>query len=334
MRNLWLALALLLPAIALGGDEDFLRFYDAALRLHESLEYERALEQLSLARKQAATGDQVSMVNLAEGVVLADLNKRDEAMAAFKAGLLLSPDAKLPLKVSPRVAADVEALRAKVKQELAPLIAKREAERLKAEADAKAAAEAKALAEKQKAEADERAREAQRQDDDKRKAEADAKAKEAARLLAEADAKLKELARLEAERQKALEQERLKAAAAQRDAPTKVVILPQDTPPTIVEPPLLPAPTPSKAPMVMTLVFLVAGAAAAGVGGYFGAQSQTQVEAARGAMFQSEANASLQQAGQSATTANILFGVSGGLGLGALISGIVWGAQGGTEVKP
>ena len=77
----------------------------------------------------------MSQVSLAEGVVLADSNRNDEAISAFKAGLLLSPDAKLPIKVAPRVAAEVEALRVKVKKELAPLLAKQEEERKKAEAE-------------------------------------------------------------------------------------------------------------------------------------------------------------------------------------------------------
>lgn len=317
MRKLSLVLALLLPLAAAANDEDFTRFYNAALRLHEGLEYERALEQLSLARKQASTGDQMSQVSLAEGVVLADLNRNDEAQAAFKAGLLLSPDAKLPLKVSPRVAGEVEALRVKVKKELAPLLAKQEAERLKAEAEAKALAQARLDAEAKKADAEAKAREAQQLDDDKRKAEAEAKSKEAARLLAEAEAKLKEIARLEDERKKAL---------LAKDTPTRVVILPEETP-VIVQPPIVPAVARSKAPMVMTFVFLGLGAAAAGMGGYFGAQSQTQVQTAKDAPFQDDANRALQSADGSALTANILFGSAGAMGLGALISGIAWGTQ-------
>lgn len=315
MRLAAVALMVAMASPAVAADEDFLRFYNAALRLHEGLEYERAIEQLSLAKKQASTGDQMSLVNLAEGVVLADLNRMEDAMAAFKAGLLLAPDAKLPIKVSPKVMAEVEALRLKVKQELAPLLAKQEADRQRAAAEAKALEQARAEAEKKKAEAEASAREAQRLEDDKRKAEADAKSKEAARLLAEADAKLKEIARLEEERKKAL---------IVSDKPVKqVVILPQpveEPPPMVVT-----SAPPSKAPMVLTLVFLAAGAAAAGVGGYFGSQSQGQVQLARDAVYQDEARAALQRASGDATVANVLFGTAGGLGLGALISAIVWG---------
>ena len=319
MRNLCLVLALLVPLAAAATDEDFQRFYNAALRLHEGLEYERALEQLALARKQATTGDQMSQVSLAEGVVLADSNRNEDAQAAFKAGLLLSPDAKLPIKVSPRVAGEVEAIRVKVKKELAPLLAKQEADR-KAEAEAKALAAQRVEAEAKKAEAEAKAREAQKLELDKRSAEADAKSKEAVKLLAEAEAKLKEIARLEEERKKAL------------DAPTKVVITPGETP-NIVQPPLLPSTPPSKAPMVMTFVFLVAGAAAAGVGGYFGAQTQTQVQAAKDAPFQDDANKALRSADGSALTANVLFGSAGAMGIGALISAIAWGTQGPATVE-
>ncbi len=315
MRNLCLVLALLVPLAAAASDEDFQRFYNAALRLHEGLEYERALEQLALARKQATTGDQMSQVSLAEGVVLADSNRNDEAMAAFKAGLLLSPDGRLPIKVSPRVAAEVEALRVKVKKELAPLLAKQEEERKKAEAEAKALAQARVDAEAKKADAEAKAREAQRLDDDKRKSEAEAKSKEASKMLAEAEAKLKEISRLEEA-----------ARQAARDRPTKVVILPGETP-TIVQPPLIPSAPPSKAPMVMTFVFLGLGAVAAGVGGYFGATSMSQVQAAKDATFQDEANRSLRAAEGNALPANILFAGAGAMGLGALISGIAWGTQ-------
>lgn len=318
MGKLSLVLALLVPLAASATDEDYTRFYNAALRLHEGLEYERALEQLALARKQASTSEQMCQVSLVEGAVLADLNRNEEAQAAFKNGLLLFPDAKLPIKVSPRVAGEVEVLRVKVKKELAPLLAKQEAERLKAEAEAKALAQARLDAEAKKAEAEAKAREAQKLDDDKRKAEGEAKSKEAAKLLAEAEAKLKEISRLEEERKKAL---------LAKDTPTKVVILPEEPPPVIIQPPIVPAVERSKAPMVMTFVFLGLGAAAAGVGGYFGAQSQTQVQAAKDAPFQDDANRALQSADGSALTANILFGSAGAMGLGALISGIAWGTQ-------
>lgn len=268
----------------------------------------------------------MSQVSLAEGVVLADLNRNDEAMAAFKNGLLLSPDAKLPIKVSPRIAGDVEALRVKVKKELAPLIARQEEERRRIEEDKKkqeALAAARVEAEAKKAEAEAKAREAQRLDDDKRKAEAEVKSKEAAKMLAEAEAKLKEISRLEEERRKAL--------AAAKDAPTNVVIVPDEGTPVVIAPPLLPSVPPSKAPMVMTFVFLGLGAAAAGVGGYFGAQTNMHVQAAKDATFQDEANRSLQSAQNAALPANVLFGTAGAMGLGALISGIAWGTQGGSK---
>ena len=68
-----------------------------------------------------------------------------------------------------------------------------------------------------------------------------------------------------------------------------------------------------------------------GVGGYFGAQANEHVQAAKDSPFQDEANRELQTAENNAVPANILFGSAGAMGLGALISGIAWGTQGGAR---
>lgn len=302
-------LVVLVSLSAAAEESDFQRYYNAALRLHESLEYERALETLGNARKAASTLDEQAQVNLAEGVVLADLNRLDEARAAFKAGLLLTPDAPLPLKVAPKVSAEVEALRARVKKELAPLLAKQEAERKQAEAERLEAENKKRIAEA-------KAQEASRLELENKKAEADARAAEAARLLAEADAKLKELERLEAERKQ--------EAVLALDKPLADDALTPDG----VQPPLVTANVgpPSKAPMVLTWIFTGAALATAGVGIYFGMQAQAKTQSAQDAVYQDDANRLLQQAGGDATAANILYGSAGALALGALISGIAWAA--------
>lgn len=304
------ALVLCLSLSAAAEESDFQRYYNAALRLHESLEYERALETLGSARKAAATLEEQAKVNLCEGVVLADLNRLDEARSAFKAGLLLTPDAPLPLKVAPKVAAEVEALRARVKKELAPLLAKQEAERKQAETE-------RLEAEQKKKVAEAKAQEAARLELENKKAEADARAAEAARLLAEADAKLKELERLEAERKQ--------EAVLALDRPLADDAL---TPGDVGQPPLVSAnlQPPSKVPMVLTWVFTGAALATAGVGLYFGMQAQSKTQSAQDATYQDDADRLLRQAGGDATAANVLYGSAGALALGALISGIAWAA--------
>lgn len=127
-----LALALLSLAIAPAAHaqrSDVDRYLTAAARLYEDLEYERALDQLHRARQLSRGVDDDVTIALYEGVILADLGKRDEALAAFREGLYLKPDAKLPVKVSPKVEREFEALRLDVKKELAQVLAKQKAER-------------------------------------------------------------------------------------------------------------------------------------------------------------------------------------------------------------
>ncbi|NNB88451.1 tetratricopeptide repeat protein [Corallococcus exiguus] len=98
-------------------------YFDAAMeeaaRLFEDLESEQALAAVTRARSLARTEQERSAAAIYEGVILADLGRRDEALASFKAGLLLAPEAKLPAKVSPKVEGDFEAVRQTVRQERA-----------------------------------------------------------------------------------------------------------------------------------------------------------------------------------------------------------------------
>lgn len=152
--------ALLLPAVAYTQHDAVQRYLFAASRLYENLEYERALEQLKRAR--TITGRTVEddvAIALYEGILLADMGKTEESVAAFKEGLYLKPDAKLPVKVSPKVVRAFEAVRADVKKELAPILAKQEAERKRREKEAAKASEPKQRVEQQDARAD---REAER----------------------------------------------------------------------------------------------------------------------------------------------------------------------------
>ncbi|NPD30078.1 tetratricopeptide repeat protein, partial [Corallococcus exiguus] len=98
-------------------------YFDAAMeeaaRLYEDLESEQALAAVTRARRLARTEQERSAAAIYEGVILADLGRRDEALASFRAGLLLAPEAKLPAKVSPKVESDFESVRSSVRQERA-----------------------------------------------------------------------------------------------------------------------------------------------------------------------------------------------------------------------
>ncbi|RKH14667.1 tetratricopeptide repeat protein [Corallococcus praedator] len=86
-------------------------------RLHDDLEYEQALAAVTRAKRLARSDAERAAAALYEGIVLADMGQRDAAMASFRAGLRLTPDAKLPVKVSPKVEGDFEAVRAEVQRE-------------------------------------------------------------------------------------------------------------------------------------------------------------------------------------------------------------------------
>ncbi|RKG92715.1 tetratricopeptide repeat protein [Corallococcus terminator] len=83
-------------------------------RLHDDLEYEGALAAVARAKRLARSEAERASAAIYEGVVLADLGQRDAAMAAFRAGLLLMPEAKLPVRVSPKVEGDFESVRKEV----------------------------------------------------------------------------------------------------------------------------------------------------------------------------------------------------------------------------
>jgi len=91
----------------------------AAARLYEQLDYEGALEQLAKARSSPRTRDDDVAIALYEGVILAEMGKPADSAAAFRAGLLLKPDAVLPVKVSPKVQSDFERVRRRVGAEAA-----------------------------------------------------------------------------------------------------------------------------------------------------------------------------------------------------------------------
>lgn len=130
LLRVWLVAGLLAvgvlpgPADAQGARSKFDRHLTAAARLYEALEYERALTQIELARKQPHSSDQEVELSLYEGIILAESGKQESSTAAFKSALLVQPDAKLPVKVSPKVNTFFESVREKVKRELAALAPK------------------------------------------------------------------------------------------------------------------------------------------------------------------------------------------------------------------
>ena len=131
-RALLLGAALLLPGLTLaqgstdtstkaaGPQEDGFRMrLQTAAWLYEELEFEKALKALSQARALVKTDDERTQVALYEGVVLADLGQRARSLMAFREALTLTLEARLPVKVSPKVEQDFEDVRKEVQSERA-----------------------------------------------------------------------------------------------------------------------------------------------------------------------------------------------------------------------
>ncbi|WP_225413454.1 hypothetical protein [Stigmatella hybrida] len=113
----WVVLGALLP-MAAPAQEDFQGALAEARRLYEDLEYEQALVQLQWAKPRARTPEQEVALGLLEGIVLGDMGERGPSLAAFHAALLLDPEAKLPLKVAPKVVRDFEEMRRRARADL------------------------------------------------------------------------------------------------------------------------------------------------------------------------------------------------------------------------
>ncbi len=156
----WLSKLVVLSVCVLAGvspaqNSEARKYINGAIALYENLEYEKALKQLQKAKAKAASSDDELNVALLQGAVLADMGKEDAALKSFKEGFSLDLKAKLPVEVSPKIAALAEKARASVAKLLAPQLEKERAEEEKkaAEAAAMAAkeAEAKRLAEQKRA---------------------------------------------------------------------------------------------------------------------------------------------------------------------------------------
>ncbi len=281
---------------------DFERYLAAAVRLYENLEYERALEQLERAKRFSRGADDDVLLALYEGVVRADLGEAETARAAFKTGLLLDPEAKLPVKVSPKVAREFEAMRAEAKRELAPLIARREAEHRQREAAAKADEAKREREAAARTEADRRAREEAARAGSQAPATSPSKP-------GDADHRSPNGGRDE---RIAVAPDRPERSRLTDPGPSSDALGPslRDTPPR-------------RKPAVVPWVFGGLAVAAGGAGGYFGMQSRDSVDAARGAAGQRETADHLGRAQVQARNANILFAAAGTAAVGALISALV-----------
>lgn len=187
------AVALLWATAASAQSADAQRYILAASRLYENLEYERALDQLKKARGVSGGVDDDVNIALYEGVILSDMGKKEEAVAAFREGLYLKPEANLPVKVAPKIAQVFTATKNDVLKELQPILAKKRAE------------------------------------EEKRRLEEEQRKKDDAAKLAAADAEKQRLAEAEAKRKADEEKARL-AAQQQTDRPEEPKLTPWEDP--------------------------------------------------------------------------------------------------------
>lgn len=106
------------PARAQGASE-VQAYLLSVKRLYEDLENESALKQIARARTLPRTQEEEVTLSLYEGVIQADLSRWEASAAAFKAALTQDPEARLPVRVSPKVEQHFETVRQEVNQELA-----------------------------------------------------------------------------------------------------------------------------------------------------------------------------------------------------------------------
>jgi hypothetical protein len=94
--------------------DDVGRYLDAAQAFYEKLDYERALDQARRAEQFSRGPDDDVKIALIEGIMLASLARDEDADAAFRKGLALKPEAKLPYEVSPKIQQKFESVRSEV----------------------------------------------------------------------------------------------------------------------------------------------------------------------------------------------------------------------------
>jgi hypothetical protein len=96
---------MVLLALVLSATGPFDSAMTKAVGFYNEAEWDASLRELSKAERYAADDAQRVQVWLYEGVVLANIPDLDGARVAWDKALAVDADAKLPLKVSPRVQA-------------------------------------------------------------------------------------------------------------------------------------------------------------------------------------------------------------------------------------
>jgi hypothetical protein len=101
------------PVLAAEGSKNL--YYQKALRLYSSLEYEAALLMLENAVRWSSgeRAEQVS-IDLLEGVLALEVQQSERGRNAFRKALALDSAAKLAFSVSPKITAVLEEVRAEV----------------------------------------------------------------------------------------------------------------------------------------------------------------------------------------------------------------------------
>jgi len=80
-------------------------------------EYELSLKFIELARQRPLGTSELVALSLYEGIILYELGRFVESGDAFEMALLIEPDVKLPVPVSPKIESQFETVRKKVQQE-------------------------------------------------------------------------------------------------------------------------------------------------------------------------------------------------------------------------
>jgi hypothetical protein len=112
-------LAGLVSAPAWGAQSLVRRYLRSAATFYDKLDFDRALEQARKAEAHSSGPEDDVEIAIVEGILLANLEKEDDADAAFRRGLSLNADAKLPYKsVSPKIVELFEKVRVEVKRAL------------------------------------------------------------------------------------------------------------------------------------------------------------------------------------------------------------------------